>query len=155
MSAYAVAALVVAVVVLRQLCARPVRPVGSLVAPAVFGVLGAAGLAFGVASVVKYHPLTALPVLLLAVSLVVAAALGAARSRTVAVWRGPEGRVLRKGTVVTTALWLLSFIAHLGLGWWIDHADGVGLLGTASLYAYVAIGLSAQNLLVRRRAVAL
>ncbi|THV26423.1 hypothetical protein [Glycomyces paridis] len=154
-SAYTLAALVVAFVVFRQLRTRPFRPVGSLVAPAVFGVLGAAGLAFGVASVVKFHPLTALPIVLLGASLAVAAALGAARARTVNVWRDSSGRLLRKGTVRTTGLWLLSFAVHLAFGLWIDHADGVGLLGTASLYAYIAIGLSAQHLLLRRRATAL
>jgi hypothetical protein len=30
---------------------------------------------------------------------------------------------------------------HLGLGLWIDHAAGAGVLGTVSLYAYLAIGL--------------
>lgn len=38
---------------------------------------------------------------------------------------------------------------------WIDHTAGAGLLGTASLYAYLAIGLGTQNLLVGRRAAAL
>ncbi|MCD0444137.1 hypothetical protein LO763_10925 [Glycomyces sp. A-F 0318] len=155
MGAYAAAVPVLAVVVLQQLRARPIRPVGSLVTPAVFGVLGAAGIAFGIASVVKFHPLTALPVVLLGASLAAAAVLGAARAKTVSVWREPGGRVLRRGSVATTGLWLLSFAVHLAFGLWIDHADGVGLLGIASLYAYAAIGLSAQNLLLRRRAAAL
>jgi hypothetical protein len=63
--------------------------------------------------------------------------------------------VLRKGTAATTALWLTSVVVHLGLSLWIDHAAGAGLLGTASLYAYLAIGLGTQNLLVRGRATAL
>ncbi|MFD8997792.1 hypothetical protein [Streptomyces abikoensis] len=146
---------VVGLVIVRQLRTRPVRRVGSLIAPVVFGVLGVAGIAFGVASVVKDHPLTALPVALLVVSLAVAAVLGAIRSRTVRVWRGPEGVVLRKGTAATTGLWLASVGAHLGLGLWIDHAAGAGLLGTASLYAYLAIGLGTQNLLIRGRAATL
>lgn len=146
---------VVGLVIVGQLRTRPVRRVGSLIAPVVFGVLGVAGIAFGVASVVKDHPLTVLPVALLVVSLAVAAALGAIRSRTVRVWRGPEGVVLRRGTAATTGLWLASAGAHLGLGLWIDHAAGAGLLGTASLYAYLAIGLGTQNLLIRGRAAAL
>jgi hypothetical protein len=152
MTAYSLAALVVAFVVVRQLRARPVRPVGSLITPALFAVLGAAGIAFGVASVVKFHPLTATPIVLLGASLAAAAVLGAARARTVSVWRAPEGGVLRQGTLITSGLWFLSFAVHLGFGLWIDRADGVGILGAASLYAYVAIGLTTQNLLLRRRA---
>ncbi|MGK4578688.1 hypothetical protein [Kitasatospora sp. HPMI-4] len=147
--------MIIGLVVRRQLRTRPVRPVGSLVTPAVFGVLGILGIAFGAASVVKYHPLTALPVVLLVVSLAAAAGLGAARARTVRVWRDPQGEVLRKGTAATTGLWLTSLAVHLGLGLWIDHAAGTGVLGTASLYAYLAIGLGTQNLLVRGRAAAL
>ncbi|WP_229350654.1 hypothetical protein [Streptomyces sp. UNOB3_S3] len=62
---------------------------------------------------------------------------------------------MRKGTAATTGIWLASVGAHLGLGLWIDHAAGAGLLGTTSLYAYLAIGLGTQNLLVRGRAAAL
>ncbi|CAM5575913.1 MULTISPECIES: hypothetical protein [Streptomyces] len=145
---------VVGLVVRRQLATRPVRRNGSLIGPAVLGVLGAAGIAFGIASVLKYHPLPLLPVVLLAVSLPVAAVFGAARSRTVRVWREPQGAVLRKGTAATAGLWLASVGAHIGLGLWIDHAAGAGLLGTASVYAYLAIGLWTQNLLIRGRAAA-
>ncbi|MEU5541896.1 hypothetical protein AB0G85_05835 [Streptomyces sioyaensis] len=59
---------------------------------------------------------------------------------------------MRKGTAATTGLWLVAAGAHLALGRWIDHAAGTGVLGAASLYAYLAIGLGTQNILVRRRA---
>ncbi|MEU5049035.1 hypothetical protein [Streptomyces sp. NPDC021096] len=153
--ALVIAVLVVALVVRRQLRTRPVRRIGSLITPAVLGVLGVSGIAFGIASVVKDRPLAALPVVLLVASLAVAAGFGAARARTVRVWRGPQGEVLRKGTAATTGLWVASGCVHLGLGLWIDHAARAGVLGTASLYAYLAIGLGAQNLLVRGRAAAL
>ncbi|WP_190127394.1 hypothetical protein [Streptomyces mashuensis] len=154
--ATAVLALVVVGLVIRsQLRARPLRRHGSLVFPVLFAVLGVAGLAFGIASVVKEHPLTTLPIVLLTVSLAVAAGLGAARSRTVRVWRDPERGVLRQGTAVTTGLWLTSAAVHFGLGMWIDHAAGAGILGATSLYAYLAIGLGTQNLLLRGRAAAL
>ncbi|MCX5063221.1 hypothetical protein OG895_38690 [Streptomyces sp. NBC_00201] len=146
---------VVGLVIRRQLRTRPVRRIGSLIAPGGLGVLGVAGIALGVWSVVRDQSLTALPVILLVVSLAVAACLGAVRARTVRVWRDPEGRVLRKGTAATTGLWLASVGVHLGLGLWIDHAAGAGVLGTVSLYAYLAIGLGTQNLLVRSRAAAL
>ncbi|GAA3079601.1 hypothetical protein GCM10020000_76660 [Streptomyces olivoverticillatus] len=154
-AALVVAVVVVGLVVRRQLCTRPVRRYASLIAPVILGILGALGIAFGVASVVKYHPLTALSVVLLVVSLAVAAGFGVVRARTVRVWRGAEGEVLRQGTAATTGLWLASVAAHVGLGLWIDHAAGAGILGAASLYAYLAIGLGTQNLLVRGRAAAL
>ncbi|MFI1370283.1 hypothetical protein [Streptomyces griseochromogenes] len=154
-AAFVVLVVVVGLVIRQQLRTRPVRRIGSLIAPGVLGVLGVAGIALGVLSVVKDHSLTALPVILLVVSLAVAAGFGAVRARTVRVWRAPEGVVLRKGTAATTGLWLVSVSVHLGLGLWIDHAAGAGVLGAVSLYAYLAIGLGTQNLLVRSRAAAL
>jgi hypothetical protein len=154
-AALVIAVVVVALVVRQQLRTRPVRRNGSLITPVVLGVLGAFGIAFGVASVIKYHPLTALPIVLLVVSFAVAAVFGVARARTVRVWRGSQGEVLRKGSAATTVLWLASVAVHLGLSLWVDHVARAGLLGTASLYAYLAIGLGTQNLLVRRQAAAL
>ncbi|MFF4602796.1 hypothetical protein ACFY12_08600 [Streptomyces sp. NPDC001339] len=154
-AAFVILVVVVGLVIRQQLRTRPVRRIGSLVALGALGVLGVAGTAFGVLSVVKDHALTALPVILLVVSLAVAAGFGVVRARTVRIWRGPQGVVLRKGTVATTGLWLASVGVHLGLGLWIDHVTGVGVLGAVSLYAYLAIGLGTQNLLVRSRAAAL
>ena len=154
-AALVIAVVVVGLLVRQQLRTRPVRRNGSLIAPVVLGILGASGIAFGVASVIKYHPLAMLPIVLLVASLAVAAVFGVARARTVKVWRGPQGGVLRSGTAATTGLWLASVGMHIGLGLWIDHTAGAGSLGTASLYAYLAIGLGTQNLLVRQRAAAL
>lgn len=63
--------------------------------------------------------------------------------------------MLRKGTAATTGLWLVSVGVHLGPGLWVDYVAGVGVLGGVSLYAYLAIGLGTQNLLVRSRSTAL
>ncbi|MFD7105003.1 hypothetical protein [Streptomyces celluloflavus] len=150
-TALVIAVVAVGLVVRQQLRTRPVRRIGSLIVPALLGVLGALGISFGIATVLKYHALTTLPVILLVVSLAVAAGFGVARARTVRMWRGPQGEVLRKGTATTTGLWLVSVGVHIGLSLWIDHAAGAGLLGTASLYAYLAIGLGTQNLLLRGR----
>ncbi|MFJ1678969.1 hypothetical protein ACIODT_29020 [Streptomyces sp. NPDC088251] len=151
-----IALVIVGFVVRQQLRIRPVRRNVSLIVP-VLGVLGAALIALGIASVVKEHSLTALPVVLLEVlaSLAVAGLFGAVRARTVRIWREPRGEVLRQGAVATTGLWVASVAVHAGLALWTDHAAGTGSLGAASLYAYLAIGLGTQNLLVRRRAVAL
>ena len=155
-TALLIAVLVVVLLVWRQLRTRRVRRNGSLIVPLAFGLLGALAIAFAVAwSAEHHHPLTALPIALLVASLAVAAGFGVARARTVQVWRDAEGGVLRKGTPMTTVLWLTSVAAHAGLALWIDHAAGAGVLGTASIYAYLAIGLGAQNLLVRGRAAAL
>ncbi|MGW2849759.1 hypothetical protein [Streptomyces sp. NPDC001274] len=145
----------VGLVVRQQLRTRPVRRNGSLVVPVVLAVLGAALIVLGVASVTKDHPLPALSVVLLAVSLLVAGLFGAVRARTVRVWREPGGEVVRQGVAATTGLWLASVAVHAALGLWIDHVAGAGVLGAASLYAYLAIGLGTQNLLVRGRAAAL
>ncbi|MFJ9713348.1 hypothetical protein [Streptomyces sp. NPDC101234] len=150
-----IAVVVVGLVVRRQLRTRPVRRYGSLIGPAILGLLGAVGIAFGIASVVKYRALPVPSLVLLVASLGVAAALGAVRARTVQVWCGPEGEALRKGSAATTGLWLASVGVHIGLALWIDHAAGAGMLGTASLYAYLAFGLGTQNLLVRARAASL
>jgi hypothetical protein len=154
-AALVIAVVVVGLVVRRQLRTRPVSRVGSLAAPVAIGVFGVIGIAFGIASVVKYHPLTMLTIALLVASLAVAASFGVARARTVEIWRGPRSEVLLKGTAATAGLWLASGGVHIGLALWIDHAAGTGLLGSAFLYAYLAIGLGTQNLLVRRRAAAL
>ncbi|MFI2642660.1 hypothetical protein [Streptomyces sp. NPDC018610] len=148
-----IAVLLVALIIRRQLRTRPVRRNGSLVLPIALGGLGALAIAFAAASAAEDdHPLTPLPIALLAASLAVAAGFGAIRARTVRVWRDPEAGVLRKGTPATTALWLASATAHFALALWIDHATDTTALGTASLYAYIAIGLGTQNLLVRGRA---
>ncbi len=128
---------------------------GPLLLLGFLGLLGILAFVFGVASVVKYHPLGATTIALTAASLVVAAGFGAARARTVRVWREPEGRALRQGTVVTTVLWLVSLAVHIGMDRWIDHTTEVGLLGASTLYLYLAVTLAVQSLLVRRRAAAI
>ena len=46
-------------------------------------------------------------------SLVIAAVFGVVRAMTVRVWR-QDGQLLRRGTWLTAALWVLAFAAHLG-----------------------------------------
>ncbi|MFE7120569.1 hypothetical protein ACFU99_34585 [Streptomyces sp. NPDC057654] len=145
---------IVALVIRGQLRTRPVHAKGPVIVLGVLGVLGIAACAFGVASVVKYHPLGAATIALTAASLAIAAGFGAARARTVRVWRAPEGQALRQGTVATMVLWLVSVAVHIGMDRWIDHTTGVGLLGFSTLYLCLAVTLAVQNLFVRRRAAA-
>ncbi|MFF7726599.1 hypothetical protein [Streptomyces sp. NPDC008001] len=146
---------VAALVIRRQLRTRPVRARSTVVLLGFLGVLGAAAAAFGVASVVKEHPLGAATVAVVAVSLAVAAGFGVLRARTVKVWRAPGGEAMRQGTPATTALWLVSVAVHIGFDKWIDHTTGTGLLGPSTLWLYVTVTLVVQWLLVRRRAAAL
>ncbi|MET9416342.1 hypothetical protein ABZY03_19580 [Streptomyces klenkii] len=143
---------IVALVIRRQLRTRPVHGKDGPVLLGILGVLGVLALVFGVASVVKEHPLGGFTIALVAASFVVAAGFGVARARTVTVWRAPEGQLLRKGAPATTVLWLVSVAVHIGLDAWIDHTTGTGLLGASTLYLYLAVTLAVQDLLVRRRA---
>jgi hypothetical protein len=140
-----------------QLPARPVRNAASTAGPAALAALGVAGIAYAFATAVNSRPVTVSLVLWLLVSLAVSAAFAAARTRTVRVWRASEGDedVLRKGTGLTAALWVASVVAHLFMGLWIDPAAGAGSIGDVSLYPYLAFGLAAQAVLIRRRAATL
>ncbi|WP_438297303.1 hypothetical protein [Streptomyces sp. HUAS TT7] len=143
---------IVALVVHRQERARTVRENNH---PALLGFLTALGflaLALGVASVVRHRPLDAGAVTLVMASLVVGAGFGAARSRTVQVWRTPGGRTLCRDTPLTTILWFASVAGHFCIGTWIDRAAGAGSLGLSTLYLHLAVSLGVQGLLVRRRA---
>ncbi|MFF4285259.1 hypothetical protein ACFY0R_08045 [Streptomyces sp. NPDC001633] len=146
---------IVALIIRRQLRTRPVRPRASLIGPAVLGVLGVAALAFGVASVVKEHPLTPPVIALVVATLVIGVPLGLVRATTVRVWHDPERGVLRQGTLITTALWLVSAAVHAGMAEWIDHTAAAGLLGFSTLYLYLCVTYGVQGHMVRRRAAAL
>ncbi|MFI0784641.1 hypothetical protein ACH4Q6_03455 [Streptomyces lydicus] len=148
----ALALLVVALIVRRQLRTRPVRAAAPLIGTAVLGVLGVVALTFGVASATEHHPLTAPTVALVVLTLALAVPLGVVRARTVRVWRGPDGGALRKGTALTTALWLVSAAVHAAMAQWIDHTATGGLLGLSTLHLYLAVTYTVQALLVRRRA---
>ncbi|SHE56944.1 hypothetical protein [Streptoalloteichus hindustanus] len=143
---------VTALVVLRQLRPRPIRRKPAVVTSVLVGALGVAGTAFGVASVTKYHALSAGTVALVLLTFVVAVAFGAVRALSVRVSHDETGRALRQGTVATVVLWLASVGAHLGMGAWIDHTTHVGLLGTSTIYLYVALTLWTQSGVLRRRA---
>ncbi|MEV5379899.1 MULTISPECIES: hypothetical protein [Streptomyces] len=143
---------IVALVIRRQLRTRPVHGKGGVVLLGILGLLGVLALVFGVASVVKEHPLGGATIALVAVCFLVAAGFGVVRARTVKVWRAPEGQLLRKGAPATTALWIVSIAVHVGLDKWIDHTTRTGLLGASTVYLYLAVTLAVQDFLVRRRA---
>ncbi|MGH3210053.1 MAG: hypothetical protein ACRDNO_20085 [Trebonia sp.] len=89
----------------------------------------------------------------LAGSLVIAAVLGAIRALTVRVWR-ENGQLLRRGTWVTAALWVLSFAAHLGYDDLVaGHITGKngGNVGDATILLYLVVTLTIQRFILLQR----
>jgi hypothetical protein len=86
-------------------------------------------------------------------SLVLAAVLGAARVPTVRVWR-QDGQLLRKGTWLTAALWVVAFAAHLGYDY-IVAGDITGKngasVGNATVVLYLVVSLTVQRFLLLAR----
>lgn len=108
-----------------------------------------------VADFTRQHPLRPEVVGILALTLAVAAVgLGAVRALTVRVW-ATEGIVLRQGTWLTIALWLVSLGAHLAAAAWISAVKGPGGLPSASLLLYLGLTYGVQRAVVHRRALGL
>jgi hypothetical protein len=87
-------------------------------------------------------------------SLVIAAVFGACRAVTVKVWRDPGGQLLRKGTWLTGALWVLSLAAHLGYDDVVaGHITGKngGNVGDATICLYLVVTLTIQRFILLRR----
>lgn len=86
-------------------------------------------------------------------SLVLAAAFGAARVPTVRVWR-EGGQLLRKGTWLTAALWILALAAHLGYDYLVaGHVTGKngGNVGDATVVLYLVVSLTVQRFMLLHR----
>lgn len=98
---------VLALLIYRQLRARPVRGNQRLVL-----VLAAIGLIEVVQYLHRLHSVS-VAIVALAGSLVLAAVFGAARAATVRVWT-QDGQPWAQGSLVTAALWVLALAAHLG-----------------------------------------
>lgn len=140
----AVGSLVLGLAVLALLLYRQLRPRGvrtSPILPVVLLVLGLAELDGFAAK----HPLTPLESGLLAMSLIVfAIGLAGVRAFTVRIFL-EGGRLMRQGTWVTVAIWLVAVGLHLG----VDAVNGVG---EASLLLYLGLALGTQQLVVQWRA---
>ncbi len=116
-------------------------------------VLGAIGL-LEVASYAGNHHVTSTAWLWVVGSLIVGAVgLGALRGLTMKVWAG-NGWVLRQGTALTMALWLVSLVVHFVGDAGSNHAGAAGLEG-ASFLLYLGVTLSMQYYVVYRRALPL
>ncbi len=112
-----------------------------LLLPCVLGVVGLAS----VLSDAKSHPLPAGQAGVLVALLVGdAGGLGALRAFTVRLWRG-QGQVLRQGSWLTVALWLVGVGVHEG-------ALAAAYIDSSSLLLYVGLTLGAQRLVLDIRA---
>ena len=129
----------------RQLQVRELRRDRGYMLPLVIIVIG-------IVEVVEYdhsHPLAGTGVALLATSIVVAAALSVLRATTVRLWV-EDGRLLRQGTAVTVALWLLAIAIHLGGDHLIAPHDA-DRIGAVSLLLYLGVSLAVQRFALGER----
>jgi hypothetical protein len=137
---------VAALLVVRQMRAQPVNANFRL--PLILGIIGLIELTNYLQ---KNHHLGTTAIAALVGSLVLAAALGAARAATVHLWM-QDGQPWRRGTWVTGALWVVSLAAHFGLDYLIDpHSPNGGVAG-ASILLYLAVTYTVQRLIVQTRA---
>jgi hypothetical protein len=145
--AYALGALILILVLLRQ--ARVV-PVPRAFVPRLPVVLGVIGL-FSVASYTGDHHVAGSAWAWLVGTLVVGAVgVGALRGLSMRVWPS-NGFVVRQGTTATLALWLVSLVVHLLGDAGGIHSGAAGLVG-ASFLLYLGLTLGVQYYVVHRRA---
>jgi hypothetical protein len=147
---YALGALVLILVLLRQGRVRPVPRVFQPRLPVVLGVIGL----FGLASYAGNHHVSSTAWLWLAgTTLVGGLGLGALRGLSMRVWTG-NGWVLRQGNALTMALWLVSLLVHFAGDNAESHAGAAGLAGPSFLL-YLGVTLAMQYYVVHRRALPL
>ncbi len=136
---------VLALLIYRQLRARPVRGNQRLVL-----VLVVIGLIEAVQYMQKLHSVS-VAIVALAGSLVLAAVFGAARAATVRLWM-QDGQPWVQGNLLTAALWVLALAAHLGYDYLVGQHKDIGGIGTATVVLYLAVSLGVQRLIVTLRA---
>jgi hypothetical protein len=139
---YVLGVLVLTLVLLRQIRVVPVPRAYTPRLPVVLGVIGL----FTMTSYAGDHHITAGAWGWVLGTLVVGAiGVGALRGASMRVWDS-NGWVVRQGTVVTMALWLVSLLVHFG-----GDAGAAGLVGSSFLL-YVALTLAVQRYVEFRRA---
>jgi hypothetical protein len=141
-----IALAVVAWLLWRQLQVRELRRDRGMLLPLVLVVAG-------VAEIVGYgheHPLGTVGYGLLATSVVVAAIFGAIRASTVRLWIA-DGKLLRQGTYLTCALWIVSIAIHIG-GDYVIAPHDADRLGGISLLLYLGVQLAVQRACLNERA---
>jgi drug/metabolite transporter (DMT)-like permease len=130
----------------RQLQVRPLRHDRGYVFPLAICVVG-------VVQILSYnheHRLSDGSLALLALSIAIAAAFSIWRATTVRVWL-EDGQLVRQGTAVTIALWLVAIAIHLGGDHLIAPHDA-DRLGSVSLLLYLGVSLGVQRFALGERA---
>jgi hypothetical protein len=147
---YAVGALILVLVLLRQVRVRPVPRLFHPRLPVVIGVIGLLEMF----SYAGDHHVSSAAWLWVAGTLVVGAVgLGILRGLSMRVWTG-NGWVLRQGSAITMALWLVSLLVHFVGDAGQGHSGAAGLEG-ASFLLYLGVTLGVQYYVVYRRALPL
>jgi hypothetical protein len=147
---YFLGALVLVFVLLRQVRVRPVRRVFQPRLPLFLGVIGF----FEMLSYAGgHHVASSAWFWILGSMLAGALGLGALRGLSMRVWAS-NGWVVRQGTTVTMALWLVSILIHFVGDAGGSHNGAVGLEG-ASFLLYLGLTLGLQSYVVHRRALPL
>jgi hypothetical protein len=135
-------------ILLRQVRIRPVPRALSLRAPVFLGLIGLVAMSSYAGS---HHVGSAAWAWVVGAMLVGAVGVGVLRALSVRVW-STENWVLRQGTGVTMALWIVSLAVHFvgdAVG---THASGGAGLDGSSLLLYLGMTLGVQNTIVQRRA---
>jgi|SRR5215472_9367992 len=138
---------VLALLIYRQLSARPVNAASALRLIVILVVIGVVQT-YQFLSKDHAHPLTYAAI---GGSLVLAAIFGWLRAGTVRVWLA-DGQAWSQGNWLTAALWIASLAAHLGYDVLVSHGPGSRGLGTATIVLYLAVSLGFQRVLVLQRA---
>jgi len=129
--------------VYKQTQTRVVSGRGRFRLAAIYAVIG--GL-FGVAM-----PHDGAAVGLLMASIVVSLIIGAARGAYTRVWRGPDGQIRSRGTVVTISLLLALIASKFGLGA-VAYAFGIHDSSIGEILLMIGVSVAVQAEIVWRRA---
>ncbi len=144
---YALGAVILILVLLRQVRVRPVPRVFQPRLPVVIGVIGL----FEMLSYAGDHHVSSSAWLWVVGTLAIGAiGLGILRGLSMRVW-STDNWVLRQGNAVTMSLWLVSLLVHFVGDTGQSHAGAAGLEG-ASFLLYLGVTLCAQYYVVYRRA---
>ena len=144
-----IGAVLLVLVLVRQVAVRPVPRVIRLGLPVVIGVIGLFELV-GYSND-HHHVAGSAWAWVLGTLVVGAIGLGILRGLTVRLWTAGNW-VVRQGTAVTMTLWLISLAVHFAGDIFGSHAhDGSGLVASSFLL-YLGLTLGVQTAVVHRRA---
>ncbi|YAL83589.1 hypothetical protein ACMYYO_01930 [Dermacoccaceae bacterium W4C1] len=148
----AIALLVLAVLLRRQLQVRPVRADSKWLGLAIITVLGVAQ----VQTFAGAHTVPPRAWALTALGLLSGSIFGVARAHLTRLWTSPEGELLRQGNAATVVLWVVGIAVHIGTDLVVDRLDpSAAGVGMAALTLYLAASIAVQRLWTQRRARAL